>query len=62
MKGDDFLDSLDEDPFPEPNVEGDFDCHECRERIFVAFHDKNENILYWWCSKKHESRIKGFNV
>lgn len=62
MKGNEFLDALNDDSLPEPNVDGDFDCHQCRERIFKAYHDKNDNVLYWWCSQRHESRIKGFNI
>ena len=62
MRGDDFLDAIDDDVAPECNVEGDFDCFECRERVSEAFHDKNTNILYWWCSKDHQSQIKGFNI
>ena len=58
MKGNDFLDSIGDSSRPETNVEGDFDCFECRQRIFVAYHDKNEGTLTWWCSDSHESSIK----
>jgi len=58
MKGDDFLDAIAESSRPEPNVEGDFDCFECNERVSLAYHDRNEGKLMWWCSKDHESSIK----
>lgn len=58
MKGNDFLDSIGEENRPEPNVEGDFDCFECRQRIFVAYHDKREGTLVWWCDQGHESFIR----
>lgn len=62
MQGNDFLDGIDKSTRPEPNIEGDFDCFECREPVSKAYYDKNESILYWWCSSDHESYIKGFNL
>jgi hypothetical protein len=58
MKGNEFLDSIGDSSRPEPNVEGDFDCFECRQRIFIAYHDKTEGVLKWWCDQSHESSIK----
>jgi hypothetical protein len=58
MKGNDFLDSISSGSRPEPNVEGDFDCIECRKRVFVAYHDKTAATLTWWCDDDHESSIK----
>jgi hypothetical protein len=58
MKGNNFLDSIGNYSRPEPNVEGDFDCFECRQRISSAYHDKSEGILIWWCDKEHQSSIK----
>jgi hypothetical protein len=62
MDGNDFLDSIGKSARPEPNVGGDFDCFECRERIDFAYYDYSEKILYWWCSSDHESKIKDFNL
>jgi hypothetical protein len=59
MQGDDFLDAI--SPSSEsvkPNIQGDFDCHECRERVFEAYLDYNESVISWQCSSGHISSIK----
>jgi len=56
--GNDFLDSISNYNRPEPNVSGDFDCFECRERISEAYMDRVNGKMIWWCSSDHVSFIE----
>lgn len=58
MDPNDFIESVSKTSRPTPNVEGDFDCHICRERVDDGFYDYAEGILSWWCSQEHKSSIK----
>lgn len=62
MSGNDFLDSIAKKNRPEPNIDGDFDCMVCRERIFKAYLDRQSDKIYWWCSQDHESSIGDIGI
>jgi hypothetical protein len=58
MDPNEFIESVSREIRPKPNIEGDFDCHTCMERVDNGFYDYAEGILWWWCSKEHRSHIK----
>jgi len=58
MDTNDFLDSISKESRPEPNVDGDFDCFQCGERVFQAFLDRAEGNIIWYCSENHVSSMK----
>lgn len=41
-----------------PNAAGSFECQECHEVVFSAFHDEDERTLKWYCSANHESVVR----
>jgi hypothetical protein len=62
MQGNEFLDAIGKSSRPDTNIEGDFDCFTCRERVDVGYYDYANSVLYWWCSQDHESSIKEISL
>jgi hypothetical protein len=36
---------------------GTYECQQCSEIVFEAFHDRADQRLVWTCSEGHESSI-----
>lgn len=47
---------------PQSNIDGDFECQQCRQLVSEAHYDAQKQILIWWCKDDHQSVIEEFRL